>query len=314
MSCEHHFSRPSGSMGRNNNSPTYLAPPHLQWAVRGRSDLIYAAGVSASTRTTNTILSEFSNNYSVLFILFKRHFLIIAMCSFFFFSPLAASVPLANGLVYIDTNSLRRSSGTPNTASPMPSTVALSAADAAAAGIHVDGAVPSVTNTNVGLARTFGALIRQLTDLLAVLEESTSARYLVPGLLKVPPEVLSHEHLPALYEFVENALKPTWNWFMTVMDSTEGQLRFGCALNKRLTGGAASAGSQSSFGQSQRVSGSSSSWRTGSDNCESRRRAKLESAARRDFLSYTLSLLRAQSSEHLDTLPIIDVASLKHIA
>lgn len=195
----------------------------------------------------------------------------------------------------------------------MPSTVALSAADAAAAGIHVDGGVPSVTNTNVGLARTFGALIRQLTDLLAVLEESTGARYLVPGLLKVPPEVLSTEHLPGLYELVESALKPTWNWFMTVMDSTEGQLRFGCALNKRLTGSATSSGGQGSSGQSQRVSGSAS-WRAGSDNCESRRRAKLESAARRDFLSYTLSLLRAQSSEHLDTLPIIDVASLKHIA
>ncbi|XP_022696858.1 E3 ubiquitin-protein ligase UBR5-like isoform X3 [Varroa jacobsoni] len=271
--------RPSGSMGRNNNSPTYLAPPHLQWAVRSRSELVYAAGVSASTGTTNTILT--------------------------------ASVPLANGLVYIDANSLRRSTGNSSSASSSASAVALTAA--AAAGVHGDGGVPSVTNTNVGLARTFGALIRQLTDLLAVLDESTGARYLVPGLLKVPPEVLSPEHLPSLYELVESALKPTWNWFMTVMDSTEGQLRFGCALNKRLTGGAASAGGQGISGQGTRSSGAGSS-RTGGDNGESRRRSKIESAARRDFLSYTLSLLRAQSSEHLDTLPIIDVASLKHIA
>lgn len=224
---------------------------------------------------------------------------------------LAASVPLANGLVYIDANSLRRSTGNSSSASSSASAVALTAA--AAAGVHGDGGVPSVTNTNVGLARTFGALIRQLTDLLAVLDESTGARYLVPGLLKVPPEVLSPEHLPSLYELVESALKPTWNWFMTVMDSTEGQLRFGCALNKRLTGGAASAGGQGISGQGTRSSGAGSS-RTGGDNGESRRRSKIESAARRDFLSYTLSLLRAQSSEHLDTLPIIDVASLKHIA
>ncbi|OQR77876.1 E3 ubiquitin-protein ligase UBR5-like [Tropilaelaps mercedesae] len=270
--------RPSGTMGRNNNSPTYLAPPHLQWAVRSRSELVYAAGVSAPTGTTNTILTS--------------------------------SVPLANGLVYIDANSLRRSTGNSSSTSSSASAVALTAA---AAGVHGDGGVPSVTNTNVGLARTFGALIRQLTDLLAVLEESIGARYLVPGLLKVPPEVLSPEHLPGLYELVESALKPTWNWFMTVMDSTEGQLRFGCALNKRLTGGAASAGGQGVSGQSQRSSGAGSS-RTGGDNGESRRRTKIESAARRDFLSYTLSLLRAQSSEHLDTLPIIDVASLKHIA
>lgn len=37
-------------------------------------------------------------------------------------------------------------------------------------------------------------------------------------------------------------------------------------------------------------------------------------AARREFLSYALSLMRAHNSEHLDSLPIMDVSALKHIA
>jgi len=35
---------------------------------------------------------------------------------------------------------------------------------------------------------------------------------------------------------------------------------------------------------------------------------------RREFLNYCLSLMRAHNGEHADTLPVIDVASLKHIA
>lgn len=35
--------------------------------------------------------------------------------------------------------------------------------------------------------------------------------------------------------------------------------------------------------------------------------------ARRDTLSYVVSLLRAHKNEHCDTLPDIDVGSLKHI-
>ncbi|XP_076270049.1 E3 ubiquitin-protein ligase hyd isoform X5 [Rhynchophorus ferrugineus] len=36
--------------------------------------------------------------------------------------------------------------------------------------------------------------------------------------------------------------------------------------------------------------------------------------ARREFLSYCLSLMRAHNSEHLDSLPILDVSALKHVA
>lgn len=37
-------------------------------------------------------------------------------------------------------------------------------------------------------------------------------------------------------------------------------------------------------------------------------------AARREFLSYCLSLMRAHNSEHMDSLPILDVSALKHVA
>lgn len=37
-------------------------------------------------------------------------------------------------------------------------------------------------------------------------------------------------------------------------------------------------------------------------------------AARREFLSYCLSLMRAHNSEHGDSLPVLDVSSLRHVA
>lgn len=38
------------------------------------------------------------------------------------------------------------------------------------------------------------------------------------------------------------------------------------------------------------------------------------SSSRRELLSYCLSLMRAHNSEHLDSLPVLDVSALKHIA
>lgn len=37
-------------------------------------------------------------------------------------------------------------------------------------------------------------------------------------------------------------------------------------------------------------------------------------SARREFLSYCLSLMRAHNSEHRDSLPVLDVSALKHVA
>jgi len=37
-------------------------------------------------------------------------------------------------------------------------------------------------------------------------------------------------------------------------------------------------------------------------------------AARREFLTYCLSLMRAHNNEHRDSLPVLDVSALKHVA
>ena len=37
-------------------------------------------------------------------------------------------------------------------------------------------------------------------------------------------------------------------------------------------------------------------------------------SARRDFLNYALSLMRSHNDEHSDTLPILDISALKHVA
>lgn len=37
-------------------------------------------------------------------------------------------------------------------------------------------------------------------------------------------------------------------------------------------------------------------------------------SARREFLSYALSLMRSHNAEHADSLPVLDVSALRHIA
>ena len=37
-------------------------------------------------------------------------------------------------------------------------------------------------------------------------------------------------------------------------------------------------------------------------------------SARRDFLTYALSLMRAHNSEHVDNLPVLDLTALRHVA
>lgn len=72
--------------------------------------------------------------------------------------------------------------------------------------------------------------------------------------------------------------------------------------------------------RSHAISGSSGTRLVGFTNSveSSRTRADRDGvdahAARREFLSYCLSLMRAHNNEHLDSLPILDVSALKHVA
>ncbi|XP_053600812.1 E3 ubiquitin-protein ligase UBR5 [Plodia interpunctella] len=210
-------------------------------------------------------------------------------------SSSTGGVRLSGGssLVFIDPASLRRS------------------AAAAAAGAQD----PHSTSTTAScLARAFGIVIRQIADLLWEYERLT---------LPLPRVVpLAYREALRLQCYLERQLKPTWDWLVTVMDATEAQLRFGASLTTNNA-------SSSSTGESSRTTAPAARRTTsftspatriigfgGPEVPRSRDREQGVEAgsARREFLAYCLSLLRAHSAEHAEQLPVLDVAALKHVA
>lgn len=132
----------------------------------------------------------------------------------------------ANGAVISGANTV--SSSTANLMYLEPSSLRRSAATAAAAASAVP-VVPepfSMATTASGLARAFGLVIRQISDLLTMLLDYPA---LAPPLAR-NLEISSHESIQ-LQQFLEFRLKPVWDWLVNVMDSTEAQLRFGVALS-----------------------------------------------------------------------------------
>lgn len=67
---------------------------------------------------------------------------------------------------------------------------------------------------------------------------------------------------------------------------------------------------QSTTGTNTRIVGFS----TTADNQRNFDRDGVAQTARREFLTYALSLMRSHSSEHRDSLPVLDVTALRHIA
>lgn len=216
----------------------------------------------------------------------------------------SGSVSMAGGLVYIDPGSLRRSAA-----------VAAAAASGSNSGSSVAAAAAlapelSPGTTAVGLARAFGAVLRQTADLLATLQDYSqgSAGLGLPKMLDV-----SYQESLNMQAYLDYHLKPTWDWLVAVMDSTEAQLRFGCALSNHSDPSGPLAAARTRRGLFEdRLAASGS--------LDSRRRSRLTNygsegvSARRDFLSYALSLMRAHNNEHFDSLPVMDVSSLKHVA
>ncbi|CAK9249869.1 unnamed protein product [Sphagnum jensenii] len=267
---------------------------HLQWALRQRE---IGSATSAGTTTTSRVTS-------------------------------GGGLSGSTGLIHIDPSTIRRSA---TTVTPITTTLTTNEC-------------VSMATTTVGLSRAFAIVIRQISDLLPALRdlERTST---VPGINSLP---FSYTESCNLMNFIEIRLKPTWDWLMTVMDSTEGQLRFGCALTNT-TGSigfssptipTSTQQSQSSRattitsatrrvnlndenrvtqsndtrgGMSSRRSGSTASHRFVSGH-HSHHHTLDSTSARKDFLSYAMSLMRAHNNEHFDSLPILDVASLKHVA
>ncbi|CAH0698940.1 unnamed protein product [Spodoptera exigua] len=195
----------------------------------------------------------------------------------------------SSSLVFIDPASLRRSA-------------------AAAAGAHD----PHSTSTTAScLARAFGIVIRQIADLLWEYERVT-----LPLPRMVP---LAYREALRLQCYLERQLKPTWHWLVTVMDATEAQLRFGASLTSN--------NASTSTGDSGRAAAPAARRTTSLTSPATRiigfsegprardREPGVEAgSARREFLAYCLSLLRAHSAEHAEQLPVLDVAALKHVA
>uniref|UniRef100_A0A1B6DHC7 HECT-type E3 ubiquitin transferase n=1 Tax=Clastoptera arizonana TaxID=38151 RepID=A0A1B6DHC7_9HEMI len=288
--------------GQRNN----LAPQSMQWAIRNRDS---ASRASASFRVATA----------------------------------------TNSLVFIDPSTLRRS----------------------AASVANNHEPVTMATTASCLARAFAIVLRQVADLLAIMQDYSSLAPPLPETLDI-----TYQDQVNLQNFLENRLKPTWDWLLTVMDSTEAQLRFGASLTHAsdpthpghplhqttgnvsgsnsgslslsvLGGGTSSAGTSgqnassgtstntartpttntpsghrtvSSGGSTQatpsttRIIGFTSNPSEAPRTTRDRDSAADPNSARREFLSYCLSLMRAHNSEHADSLPVLDVSALRHVA
>ncbi|XP_038209535.1 E3 ubiquitin-protein ligase hyd [Zerene cesonia] len=202
-----------------------------------------------------------------------------------------SGVRLTSGssLVFIDPASLRRS------------------AAAAAAGAHD----PHSTSTTASfLARAFGIVIRQIADLLWEYERAPLQ------LLRLLP--LAYSDALRLQCYLERQLKPTWDWLVTVMDATEAQLRFGASLTSNNASTTTPETGRAAAPTTRRTTFTTPATRiigfSEGPRARDRDQGVEAGSARREFLAYCLSLLRAHSAEHAEQLPVLDVAALKHVA
>lgn len=201
----------------------------------------------------------------------------------------------SSGLVFIDPTALRRStagSAAVATASQEPHTMATTASC---------------------LARAFGIVIRQISELLGMIPDYLS------HLSGMQTQILniSYSEAVQLQMYLESRLKTTWDWILTVMDSTEAQLRFGASLTNSADPSHPLHPLHSPHHQSTAASGSGSGTTNTAGGSSSLGIGVLNTdnqSARREFLTYCLSLMRAHNSEHRDSLPVLDVTALKHIA
>nr|XP_018904419.1 PREDICTED: E3 ubiquitin-protein ligase UBR5 isoform X3 [Bemisia tabaci] len=187
------------------------------------------------------------------------------------------------------------------------------------------------------LARAFGIVVRQITDLLVLIHDYSTLAPSLPVLLETNMQDLCH-----LQSYLEGPFKPTWDWMLAVMDSTEAQLRFGASLThssepshpahplhsssisapsglavrsnpNSLLSLSAINNNTATFTTNAHQSGSSNTHRSSSSNNATNSGVE-QNPARREFLSYCLSLMRSHNAEHADSLPVLDVSALKHVA
>ncbi|XP_071962133.1 E3 ubiquitin-protein ligase UBR5-like [Antedon mediterranea] len=221
-------------------------------------------------------------------------------------SSTSAATLSSRGLIYIDPV-IRRNA----------------ALSISAAASTQDANPQTMSTTSNCLARAFGVVIRQVSDLLAMLPNYHGVESL-DECLKV-----TYQDTVDIQMYVDYHVKVTAEWLTSIMDSTEAQLRFGKAVTSSTDPAHPTHPLHTSYIRGLRGSDREAATREEESfyrNLENRRRgrggieatrgvrAEASHTVRMDFLSYALSLMRAHNSEHSGSLPIVDVSSLKHAA
>ncbi|XP_046357083.2 E3 ubiquitin-protein ligase UBR5-like isoform X2 [Haliotis rufescens] len=281
---------PPGSHGQRTLQP----PQTMQWAIRQREPSLNPR-VPTTTATANSTgerliqRSAVSLTQSSIPSSTSRTTRRVGASSVDNFSG-------GSGLIYIDPSTLRRTT-TVTTATPT----------------NQDNAVTMATTVGQ-LARAFGIIIRQITDMLNTLP-TYAATAPLPCVLNV-----TEQDAADLQSYLERHLKLTWDWLISVMDSTEAQLRFGSALSNNTDPAMPTHPNYSNYMRNTRERPNRDEQRT-IQTIDTRRRTRFGviagtdgNSARRDFLNYALSLMRSHSDEHLDNLPVMDMSALKHVA
>ncbi|GAB1606363.1 E3 ubiquitin-protein ligase UBR5-like [Argonauta hians] len=203
----------------------------------------------------------------------------------------------SSGLIYIDPSTFRRTSTVTTSTSASQESVV------------------TMATTASQLARAFGIVVRQIADLMAMLHDYHT---LAPNLRRILE--ITEQDAFEQQNYLNRHLKSTWDWLITVMDSTEAQLRFGSALSNSTDPASPSHPLHSNYVRNLRERSNREEQRV-SQVLDNRRRTRFGTlaasdgnSARRDFLNYALSLMRAHNDEHSDSLPIIDISALRHVA
>ena len=149
----------------------------------------------------------------------------------------------------------------------------------------------------------------QIADLLALLQDYNGTA--APALSLPRTLDVSYQESVNLQLLIEYQMKGNWDWLMTVMDSTEAQLRFGSALSNLATESGlpqSSLNPIAAMGQRgahrQHAHGHGHDRSTGMPSRSGAGSAGEQLANRREFLNYALSLMRAHNAEHSDSLPV----------
>ncbi|XP_068706016.1 E3 ubiquitin-protein ligase UBR5-like [Montipora foliosa] len=201
-----------------------------------------------------------------------------------------------SGFIYVDSTSLRRSGN--------------NAAAASTGTNDLPSVSHSMSSSASALARAFGVVVREVTDLLNIAHNPSD----------LPAESLtpSSSSLMEISALVDHQLQASWNWLVTVLDCTEAQLRFGSSLSSATDPNPPNYPKPHRDRRNREDPSLLRAFENKRKRTAVRRRHGTSGSSvdtgRQDFLVYMVSLLRGHSNEHGGSLPQMDVSSLPHVA